>query len=97
MQQIDSDLWVSDAPLRFVGLEVGARMTVVRLPDDQLLLHSPVAPTPDLVRDVKELGQVTYLVAPNRFHHLGHNNIFLRPPKIVLEYQAPTEFRQSPG
>ncbi len=70
MQQLDTDLWVSDAPLRFVGLELGTRMTVVRLPGGELLLHSPVPTTPELVRAVGELGPVTYLIAPNRFHHM---------------------------
>jgi hypothetical protein len=45
-------------------------MTVVRLPDFKLLLHSPIAAAADLVRKVKALGPVAYLVAPNRFHHL---------------------------
>ena len=70
MQQLDSDLWVTESPLRFLGLEVGARMTVVRLPDGRLLLHSPIAASPDLVRAVQALGDVAYLVAPNRLHHL---------------------------
>jgi len=70
MQQLHSDLWITDSPLRFFGLEVGARMTVVRLPGPRLLLHSPIAASPELVREVTRLGPVAYLVAPNRFHHL---------------------------
>jgi hypothetical protein len=70
MEQLDSDLWVADSPFRFLGLEVGVRMTVVRLPGNELLLHSPIAPTPDLFRKVKALGRVAYLVAPNQLHHL---------------------------
>jgi hypothetical protein len=45
-------------------------MTIVRLPGPKLLLHSPIAASDDLVREVKALGPVAYLVAPNRFHHL---------------------------
>lgn len=70
MQQLHSDLWISDSPLRFLGLEVGARMTVVRLPDSKLLLHSPIAARAELVREVSALGPVAYIVAPNRLHHL---------------------------
>jgi hypothetical protein len=70
MHQLHSDLWITDSPLRFLGLEVGARMTIVRLPGPRLLLHSPIAAAPELVREVKSLGPVAYLVAPNRFHHL---------------------------
>ena len=70
MKQIDSNLWVAESPLRFAGLEVGARMTVVRLPDSKLLIHSPIAVTDELLKEVSALGPVSYLVAPNRLHHL---------------------------
>ncbi len=45
-------------------------MTVLRLPDSRLLLHSPIGPSPALLSAVKELGTVAFLVAPNRLHHL---------------------------
>ena len=70
MQQLHAELWIADGPLRFLGIEMGARMTVVRLPNAELLLHSPIAATPELVREVAALGPVAYLVAPNRLHHL---------------------------
>ena len=70
LRQLHSDLWVAEAPLRFVGLEMGARMTVVRLPDGKVLVHSPIAASDELVREVRALGPIAYLVAPNRYHHL---------------------------
>ena len=88
MQQLHSDLWISDSSLRFAGLEVGARMTVVRLPGSELLLHSPVAATEDLVREVKALGRVAYLVAPNRFHHLSVGEWLQACPEASV-YVAP--------
>jgi len=45
-------------------------MTVVRLPGPKLLLHSPIAASADLVKEVTALGPVAYIVAPNRLHHL---------------------------
>ena len=70
MKQLDADLWVTESPLRFFGLEVGARMTVVRLPGSKLLVHSPISASPRLLQEVEALGPVAYLVAPNRLHHL---------------------------
>ena len=70
MKKLDTDLWVTDCSLRFLGLEVGARMTILRLPDGKLLLHSPIAATAELVRDVEGIGPIAYIVAPNRLHHL---------------------------
>ncbi len=70
MQQLHDDLWIADSPLRFGGLEVGTRMTVVRLPGPRMLLHSPIAASEALLREVQTLGPVSYLIAPNRLHHL---------------------------
>lgn len=70
LQQLDDGLWITDAKQRFVGVEVGARMTVIRLAGGELMLHSPLAATPELVEKVKALGSVGCLVAPNCLHHL---------------------------
>jgi hypothetical protein len=63
-------LWCATQPLRFLGLEVGARMSVVRLSGGGLWLHSPIEPRPALREAVAALGPVEHVVAPNRFHHL---------------------------
>ncbi len=60
------DLFVFDAEQRFLGLELGARMTVLRV-DGDLLLHSPVALDP---AHLERLGRPRWLLAPNTFHHL---------------------------
>jgi hypothetical protein len=69
-RELHPDLWVAESPLRFLGIDVGARMTIVRLPDQTLWLHSPIAAASELVQQVAGLGPVAHLVAPNRFHHL---------------------------
>jgi hypothetical protein len=63
-------------------------MTVVRLPGPKLLLHSPIAPTAELVSEVEALGPVAYLVAPNRFHHLFVGD-WLKACPDALVYGAP--------
>jgi hypothetical protein len=70
LRELAPEVWVAERPLRFLGTPVGTRMTVVRLPGRKLWIHSPVARDPDLVMRVEALGTPTYLVAPNRFHHL---------------------------
>jgi hypothetical protein len=70
MRKLDEGVWVADQPLRVFGVELGARMTVVRLASGGLLLHSPIRPSADLLDEVRALGNVEALVAPNRFHHL---------------------------
>jgi hypothetical protein len=44
-------------------------MTVLRLKDRRILVHSPVPIEPDLRSAVENLGQLAALIAPNLFHH----------------------------
>ncbi len=57
---------VLDASQRFLGLELGARMTVLEL-GEGLLVHSPVGVPPSVVQ---HLGTPRWVLAPNLFHHL---------------------------
>ena len=43
LRQLAENLWVTERPQSYYGLEVGTPMTVIRLADACLLLHSPVA------------------------------------------------------
>jgi len=70
LRQLAENLWVTERPQSFYTLPVGARMTVVRLSGERLLLHSPVALDPELRQQLDALGRVCFAVAPNRLHHL---------------------------
>ena len=70
LRQLAEDIWVAERPQAFYGLAVGTRMTVIRLPGERLLLHSPVALGTSLRAELDALGQVKYVIAPNRVHHL---------------------------
>jgi hypothetical protein len=70
LQQLAPDLWIANQPLRFMGLSVGTRMTVIRLEDGRLVVISPIALTPELTTQLDRLGSVAYQIAPNRYHHL---------------------------
>ncbi len=64
------DLWVEARRLRFAGVETGTRMTVVRLADGGLFVHSPVLLDAETRKAVDALGSVKAVVAPSGFHHL---------------------------
>jgi hypothetical protein len=70
LRQLDDDLWVTERALRFGGVELGARMTVIRLRDGGLFLHSPLGLDDALRGELEHLGTPRFAVAPNRFHHL---------------------------
>jgi len=70
LRRLDDDLWVVDRPLGIFGVHVGARMTVIRLGNGDVLLHSPVTPDAELIEALAEVGPVRHLLAPNKVHHL---------------------------
>jgi hypothetical protein len=61
-------LWELNAPLSILGMALGHRMTVVRLPDGGLWLHSPVEHSAVLAAQLSSLGPVRHIVAPNAVH-----------------------------
>lgn len=63
-------VWVDTAPVRILGTRLASTMTVLRLGDGSLMLHSPVAMTPERRASVEALGRVSHLYAPNLFHHV---------------------------
>ncbi|MEM9451863.1 MAG: DUF4336 domain-containing protein [Cyanobacteria bacterium P01_E01_bin.6] len=68
---IAPDLWTMTQPLRFLGLSVGSRMTIVRLPNRDLILISPIELTEGDRQALDPLGTVRHIIAPNLFHHLS--------------------------
>jgi len=95
LRELAEDLWVVERPQRFYGLEVGARMTVMRLADGSLLLHSPLSLDPQLRGELNTLGSVRFVVAPNRFHHLYAGDVLRAYPQARL-WVAPGVERKRP-
>lgn len=70
MKKIYDNLWVVERPLRLLGVNLGARMTVIKLDAGGLLLHSPVAYEDGLKAQLDAMGKVCAIVAPNCMHNL---------------------------
>lgn len=67
---VPGKLWIAHIPLRFYKIEMGTRMTICRLHNGNLWVHSPIKPTEQLCQQIDALGPVRFLVAPNKLHHL---------------------------
>jgi hypothetical protein len=69
LKPLAEDVWIVDAaPIEAMGLVLPVRMTVIRLDDGTLLLHSPTHFTPALAGELEGLGRVAHLIAPNVAH-----------------------------
>jgi hypothetical protein len=67
---VPNSVWHAQQPLRFGPIKLSTRMTVIRLRDGALWVHSPISPTHELIEDLQSLGPVRYVIAPNKSHHL---------------------------
>lgn len=68
--EVAEGVWVAYDPVRILGTQLSATMSVLRLGSGRLLVHSPVSLTAARQSAVGQLGEVAHLYAPNLFHHL---------------------------
>ncbi len=87
--KIDSNIWIYDGNcVSFMGFPFPTRMTIIKLDDNSLWIHSPCMLDDNLKRSVNQLGQVKYLVSPNKLHHLFILNWVAAFPH-ALTYSSP--------
>jgi hypothetical protein len=67
---VPDSIWVTERPVWFSGVRLRSRTTVVRLSGGALWLHSPCPPSADVCSALDALGELRWIVVPNRFHHL---------------------------
>ncbi len=70
-EYVAGQIWLRGYRVKYLGMELYARMTVIRLEDDRLLLHSPCEIDDYTHSALTELGEVAYIVAPGTFHYLN--------------------------
>jgi len=84
LKPVTSDVWVVDGGwIRFYGLPFPTRMTVVRLADGAIWVHSPIADLNGLADAVADLGPVRHLIAPNWIHYAWLPNWQSRFPEAT--------------
>ena len=89
LREIAPQLWVAETSLRVLGLDMGRRMTVVRLGDGDLFVHSP-APLEARLREALDgLGAVRHVVPASNLHgHLSMDDYRKAYPQAKL-FAAP--------
>ncbi|MFC0119458.1 DUF4336 domain-containing protein [Pseudoalteromonas xiamenensis] len=71
MKSIGEHIWIVDgSTVQFFTMPFTTRMTIVKLSNGDLWIHSPIELNPQLKQQVDSLGAVRYLIAPNHLHHL---------------------------
>ena len=88
LTQLAPDLWVATRPLPLIVGDIGTRMTVIRLADGSLFLHSPVKLDGETKSALDAIGPVRAVVAPSRVHHFYVGDYGAAYPQATL-YAAP--------
>ena len=71
LKEISNDIWIFDGEeVSWYGMPYSTRMTVIRLKNGNLWVHSPEKIVTGLLKEINALGVVKYLVSPNKIHHL---------------------------
>jgi hypothetical protein len=69
-EYIKDQIWILEYPIRFAGINLFGRMTIIKLSDGDLFIHDPCE-IDDLVKnEIDLIGEVKYIVAPGSYHHL---------------------------
>ena len=71
LEEIADGVWSIPAPLKVGGLiALNTRMTIIRLANGDLWLHSLIPISVEIQQHVDKLGTVRHLIAPSCLHHL---------------------------
>ena len=93
---VPGEIWLLDYPIAVAGCRFNARMSIVRLANGALMLHSP-CDIDDVVADaISILGPVCCIVAPGNFHHMYVAKAQIRFP-AAQTYICPGVESKVPG
>ena len=102
LKAVGQDLWVVDGPLirfgpRALSMPFPTRMTVIRLGDSELFIHSPTALSPELAEELEcWAGHPRWIVGPSRLHYWWIPEWHSAYPQAEV-YLAPRIREQSAG
>lgn len=74
LKQISNNIWIVDGGVvamnfKLFNIPFSTRMTIIRLNNGGLWVHSPINPNSSLLSEISKLGEVDHLVAPNVLHY----------------------------
>jgi len=88
LSPVVDDVWAAERPFVWNGIDVGGRMTVIRLGDGSLWVHSPVALDADLRKAIDALGPVRHIISPN-YEHVKYAPDWIAAYPTAIAYACP--------
>jgi hypothetical protein len=69
-EYIKDQIWILEYPVRFAGMDIFGRTTIIRLENGDLIVHDPCKIDDSTKEEIDELGKVKYIIAPGSYHYL---------------------------
>jgi hypothetical protein len=71
IKRLSDNLWVAeDDRFSVGGLQIGSRMTIIRLNNGDLFVHSPIELSKTIKDSIDSIGKPRFIIAPNTVHHI---------------------------
>lgn len=68
-EYVSDRIWILEYPVRFAGMDIFGRTTIIRLENGDLFIHDPCKVDNFNKAKIDEIGTVKYIVAPGSYHH----------------------------
>jgi len=69
-EYIKDQIWILEYPVSFQGMDLYGRTTIIKLNNDQLIVHDPCKIDEPAKKEIDSLGTVQFIIAPGSYHHL---------------------------
>jgi len=63
-EYVKDQIWILEYPLQFAAMDLWARMTIIKLDNDDLIIHDPCQIDDDIKKEIDALGVVKFIIAP---------------------------------
>lgn len=73
-EYIPNTIWIKEYSVCYAGTKCNSRMTIIRLLNNNLLLHSPCEIDEKTKIKIEQLGGVEFIIAPGSYHYLHLNS-----------------------
>jgi len=69
-EYVKDQIWILEYSVRFLGMVLFARTTIIKLDNGELIVHDPCIIDDAIKNEIDSLGEVKFIIAPGSFHHL---------------------------
>ena len=69
-EYVNDQIWILEYPVRYFGIDLYGRMTIIKLSNGELIAHDPCKIDATTKQQIDAIGDVKYIIAPGNFHHL---------------------------